>query len=83
MLKSCCAIGVRVPATDGFYPLTNSAFPIAATTMSAFAKYDGISAVREWQVVTVAFIDWSNEPTGIPTMFDRPITTAFFPDRLP
>ena len=65
------------------HPLTNSAFPIAATTISAFARCAGMSAVREWQVVTVAFIDWSNDPTGMPTMFDRPITTAFFPERLP
>ena len=42
-----------------------------------------MSAVREWQVVTVAFIDWSKDPTGIPTMFDLPRTTAFFPDKLP
>ena len=37
--------------------------------------------MREWHIVTVAFCCWSNSETGLPTMFERPITTASAPAR--
>mmetsp|Transcript_32862 Transcript_32862/g.97833 ORF Transcript_32862/g.97833 Transcript_32862/m.97833 type:complete len:299 (-) Transcript_32862:433-1329(-) len=59
--------------------LTSSARPMAATTMSARRTCAGRSAVREWQTVTVASIDWSRWATGMPTMLDRPSTTTSLP----
>mmetsp|Transcript_21074 Transcript_21074/g.59237 ORF Transcript_21074/g.59237 Transcript_21074/m.59237 type:complete len:278 (+) Transcript_21074:66-899(+) len=60
-------------------PLTNFAFPMAATTMSAWRTSATMSFVREWQIVTVASIDCRIAATGIPTMLERPMTTALFP----
>mmetsp|Transcript_61501 Transcript_61501/g.168910 ORF Transcript_61501/g.168910 Transcript_61501/m.168910 type:complete len:205 (-) Transcript_61501:263-877(-) len=47
--------------------------------MSAFRHFSAVSFVREWQHVTVPFIDCSSAQIGMPTMFDRPSTTQFFP----
>mmetsp|Transcript_44982 Transcript_44982/g.97711 ORF Transcript_44982/g.97711 Transcript_44982/m.97711 type:complete len:200 (+) Transcript_44982:163-762(+) len=60
-------------------PLTISALPRAAMTMSALRTFSFKSLVLEWQTVTVAFIDWSSAATGIPTIFERPSTTASKP----
>mmetsp|Transcript_9477 Transcript_9477/g.15050 ORF Transcript_9477/g.15050 Transcript_9477/m.15050 type:complete len:221 (-) Transcript_9477:494-1156(-) len=60
-------------------PLTISALPSAATKMSACCTFSFKSLVREWHTVTVAFMDCSSAATGIPTMFERPSTTASFP----
>ena len=40
---------------------------------------DGISTVRVWQTVTVAFFFKSIMAAGLPTTRLRPTTTAFFP----
>jgi len=40
---------------------------------------EAISPVREWQTVTVAFSPRRRCATGMPTMFERPMTTARFP----
>mmetsp|Transcript_21458 Transcript_21458/g.61246 ORF Transcript_21458/g.61246 Transcript_21458/m.61246 type:complete len:504 (+) Transcript_21458:39-1550(+) len=61
-------------------PRTNSALPMAATTMSASFMYDAMSLVLEWHTVTVASMDCSSCDTGMPTMFDLPMTTALFPE---
>ena len=58
---------------------TRFATPTAATMISAFCRCSFRSAVREWQIVTVALRFSSNMATGMPTMLLRPITTAFFP----
>mmetsp|Transcript_2752 Transcript_2752/g.5584 ORF Transcript_2752/g.5584 Transcript_2752/m.5584 type:complete len:258 (-) Transcript_2752:276-1049(-) len=60
-------------------PRTYSALPTAAIMMSAFRHFSAVSFVREWQHVTVPFIDCSSAQIGMPTMFDRPSTTQFFP----
>mmetsp|Transcript_31537 Transcript_31537/g.54376 ORF Transcript_31537/g.54376 Transcript_31537/m.54376 type:complete len:225 (+) Transcript_31537:131-805(+) len=60
-------------------PRTYSAIPTAAMMISAFRHFSAVSFVREWQHVTVPFIDCSSAQTGIPTMLDRPSTTQFFP----
>jgi hypothetical protein len=36
----------------------------------------GMSGVRLWQMVTVAFSCWRRVATGTPTMLERPRTTA-------
>ena len=41
-----------------------------------------MSFVREWQTVTVAFLPISSSAAGMPTMFERPSTTAFAPSIL-
>ena len=41
----------------------------------------GRSRVREWAMVTVALRDSSNCAIGLPTMFERPTTTASAPAR--
>lgn len=38
-----------------------------------------MSAVREWHTVTVAFSASRRWATGMPTMLERPMTTARFP----
>ena len=53
--------------------------PIAAISRSARAHTDGRSAVFECAMVTVAFSASSNCATGLPTMLERPITTASSP----
>ena len=59
--------------------VTNAGRPIAATRMSASRAIAGRSRVREWQIVTVAFLCSSNAAIGLPTMSERPITTACLP----
>ena len=39
------------------------------------------SRVCEWQTVTVAFFCISSSAAGLPTMFERPTTTACLPSR--
>ena len=50
--------------------------PTAATRMSACWQIDVRSLVREWAIVTVQLSPRSNCAIGLPTMFDRPTTTA-------
>mmetsp|Transcript_5871 Transcript_5871/g.16568 ORF Transcript_5871/g.16568 Transcript_5871/m.16568 type:complete len:239 (-) Transcript_5871:585-1301(-) len=60
-------------------PLTNWAWPTAATTMSASLTILLMFLVLEWTTVTVASLAWSKAATGMPTMFERPTTTALLP----
>mmetsp|Transcript_105162 Transcript_105162/g.282587 ORF Transcript_105162/g.282587 Transcript_105162/m.282587 type:complete len:270 (+) Transcript_105162:230-1039(+) len=60
-------------------PFTKLALPMAATTMSASRMKDTMSFVREWHTVTVASMDCRSCDTGMPTMLDLPMTTAFLP----
>mmetsp|Transcript_13814 Transcript_13814/g.39543 ORF Transcript_13814/g.39543 Transcript_13814/m.39543 type:complete len:230 (-) Transcript_13814:368-1057(-) len=60
-------------------PRTKSGLPMAATTMSALRTCSKLSLVRECKTWTVASIDWSSAATGMPTMLERPRTTAFLP----
>ena len=53
--------------------------PTAATRMSASSVWRSRSWVREWQIVTVAFAWSSRCAIGLPTMIDRPTTTARAP----
>ena len=64
-------------------PLTISGRPTAATTISAPRTTSGRSLVRLWATVTVQLAPISNSAIGLPTMFDRPITTALLPLRSP
>src|SRR5690606_4112838 len=60
-------------------PWTSFGRPTAATTISACRTSAARSGVFEWQMVTVASASRSKRASGLPTMFERPITTAFFP----
>ena len=64
-------------------PVTNSGLPIAAIRISASRVYFAISGVPEWTTVTVAFAPFafciSIAASGLPTMLERPITTACLP----
>ena len=64
-------------------PGTISGRPTAATTISARRTTAGRSLVRECAIVTVQLSRSSSCAIGLPTMFERPITTASSPDRLP
>ena len=64
-------------------PLTMFARPTAAITMSAPRTMAGKSAVRLWATVTVQLSPSRSSAIGLPTMFDRPMTTAFLPARSP
>ncbi|MOA35888.1 hypothetical protein D3C78_1573790 [compost metagenome] len=55
--------------------------PTAATTRSARRTCSARSRVREWQRVTVASALVSSMAIGLPTMTERPITTASLPAR--
>ena len=59
--------------------LTISAFPTAATTMSARETMGAGSAVRECTTLTVASRRCSSMATGVPTMLLRPMTQALRP----
>ena len=59
--------------------VTNAGRPSAATRMSASRATRGRSAVREWQMVTVAWRCSSSSAIGLPTMSLRPMTTARAP----
>ena len=60
-------------------PLTSSGRPTAATTRSARRTTAGRSRVREWAIVTVQLSLSSSCATGLPTMLERPMTTASSP----
>eukprot|EP01139_Manchomonas_bermudensis_P024945 Amastigsp_a843951_62.p2 type:complete len:183 gc:universal Amastigsp_a843951_62:206-754(+) len=60
-------------------PRTSSAWPTAAIRMSAFCTSSLRFAVLEWHTVTVAFSRRRHRAAGMPTMFDRPSTTACLP----
>ena len=60
-------------------PRIISARPTAATSRSARPTVAARSRVFEWQTVTVASAPSSSAAIGLPTMFDRPTTTAFAP----
>ena len=53
--------------------------PMAATRISARRVCAARSAVRLWQMVTVAFSCKSSSAMGLPTMLLRPTTTASLP----
>lgn len=61
-------------------PLTISACPHAAMTISACWQTSFGFGVRECTTVTVASRCCNNNDTGIPTMLLRPITTARLPE---
>ncbi len=54
--------------------------PDAAIRMSASLVMEGTSAVRVWQLTTVAFSCISIMATGRPMTRERPMTAAFFPE---
>ncbi len=60
-------------------PRTISALPTAAINRSACLTLSGRSFVREWQIVTVEFFFTRSKATGMPTILDRPRTTASAP----
>ena len=60
-------------------PFTNWAWPTAATTRSASLTILLMLRVLECTTVTVASLACSRAATGMPTMFERPTTTALFP----
>ena len=60
-------------------PVTKRGLPIAATRMSARRVWKARSLVFEWHTVTVAPALVSSAAIGLPTMFERPITTASAP----
>ena len=60
-------------------PVTKPSRPTAATRISAAAQTSFRFFVLEWQIVTVAFFASSSSAAGLPTMFERPMTTAFLP----
>ena len=60
-------------------PCTMRGLPTAATRMSARWHTAPRSRVCEWQTVTVALAFRSRAAIGLPTMFERPTTTALAP----
>lgn len=60
-------------------PLTISGRPHAAITTSACRQMSAALGVREWMTVTVASSLISSSAAGMPTMLERPTTTAFLP----
>src|SRR5207244_1295660 len=60
-------------------PVTSFARPTAATSMSALRATFSRSRVFEWQMVTVASFCNRSSASGLPTMFERPMTTAWLP----
>lgn len=61
-------------------PVIRSGLPTAVTNMSAVEVMSERCFVREWHTVTVASCCKNSWAVGLPTMFDRPIITTFFPD---
>mmetsp|Transcript_12052 Transcript_12052/g.31526 ORF Transcript_12052/g.31526 Transcript_12052/m.31526 type:complete len:257 (+) Transcript_12052:284-1054(+) len=57
-------------------PRTVFGLPSEETTMSASLTTLAMSAVNEWQMVTVALLWRRSCATGEPTVFERPMTTA-------
>ena len=78
-------IPTSITVAPGFSqsPRTISGRPTAATTMSARRTTSARSRVRLWARVTVQFSASSSCAIGLPTMLERPITTASRPDRSP
>ncbi len=64
-------------------PFTISGRPTAATRMSARRQTAGRSRVRLWAMVTVQLSASSSWAIGLPTMLERPTTTASSPLRSP
>ena len=64
-------------------PLIISGRPTAATRMSALRQTSGRSRVREWATVTVQCSLSNNCSMGLPTILERPTTTALSPDKSP
>ena len=62
---------------------TKFGLPTAATRISLFLQISSIFFVFEWTTVTVQFSDRRRLNIGLPTIFDRPITVAFFPSKFP
>jgi hypothetical protein len=62
-------------------PVTNLGLPMAATRMSARRVWKLRSRVPEWHTVTVAPAAVRSIAIGLPTMLERPITTASAPRR--
>ena len=62
-------------------PLTMFGRPTAATRISALRHTPGKSLVRLWVIVTVAFAFSKRLAIGLPTIFERPIMTAFRPEK--
>lgn len=63
-------------------PRTIFGWPMATTRMSARAQTSLRCSVFEWQTVTVAWFHLSSSAQGVPTILDRPNTTASFPTML-
>ena len=61
--------------------VTSPGRPTALTMTSASLRCACMSFVRECKIVTVAFFCKSNLETGWPTIWLRPITTAFLPSK--
>ncbi|MNF03899.1 hypothetical protein D3C80_2033060 [compost metagenome] len=62
-------------------PFTIAARPTAATRISAALQTVARSLVRECAMVTVALALRRSWPMGLPNRFERPMTTAFRPER--
>jgi hypothetical protein len=60
-------------------PVRKPGLPTATTTMSALVVMAVRSRVCECAIVTVAFSRSSSRAVGLPTTFDRPMTTACRP----
>src|SRR5919198_3738081 len=60
-------------------PVTSFARPTAATRMSALRAMSCRSRLFEWHTVTVASRARSSSASGLPTIFERPMTTARAP----
>ena len=58
---------------------TISGIPTADIKISAFLQCSRRFLVLEWVIVTEQFEANKSEAIGLPTMFDLPIITAFFP----
>ncbi len=59
--------------------LMSRGLPTAATRMSAWRVIAARSRVFEWQMVTVAPALRRSSAMGLPTMVERPTTTACLP----
>ena len=59
--------------------VTAAALPTAATSTSRLPAPLARSRVRLWQIVTVAWRGSRSSAIGLPTMLERPTTTARAP----
>ena len=80
-LTSTALMPTSMTTAPGFIqsPVSISAQPQAAITMSASRQMAAPSGVREWTTVTVASRRCSSCAAGVPTMLLRPTTTARLP----